>query len=117
MLSTRKIEEHASQVEIAQALPERDWRAIRIKAYEIVGRRSFHVSPKPIREEETYAQFFLCLTKSGGQLPCNKSRWVPEEVELLEKLLDSGATQLEIAARLLHRSWEKIRKRIRIRGP
>jgi hypothetical protein len=38
---------------MAQALPERNWRAIRIKIYEIIGTRSFHIAPKVIRDEET----------------------------------------------------------------
>jgi hypothetical protein len=37
----------------------------------------------------------------------------PEEIEILEKLLEAGATQFQIAAALPHRTWEKIRKRIR----
>jgi hypothetical protein len=49
-----------------------------------------------------------------GKLLPNRSRWIPEEIALLEKLLDKGATQLEIAAALPHRSWDKIRKRIRM---
>jgi DNA invertase Pin-like site-specific DNA recombinase len=114
---TKLIDQHASQIEMAEALPNRNWRAIRIKAYEIVGKRSFQISPKPIREDETYQQYFERVAKTDGKLPYNRSRWIQEEVEMLEKLLDAGATQLEIAAALPHRSWEKIRMRItKLRG-
>jgi hypothetical protein len=51
------IERKATQVEIAEALPNRNWRAIRIKAYEVNGKRSFPISPKPIAEGETYDQY------------------------------------------------------------
>lgn len=114
---THLIDEKADQVTIAAALPERNWRAIRLKAYEIVGKRSFQISPKPIREDETYPQYVERIEKIDGKLPPNRSRWVPEEIELLEVLLNKGATQLEIATALPHRSWEKIRMRItRLRG-
>jgi hypothetical protein len=55
------IEQKASQVEISEALPDRNWRAIRIKAYEIVGKRSFQIAPKPIREDETYSAYIQRL--------------------------------------------------------
>lgn len=43
---TELLERQATQVEMAQTLPERNWRAIRIKIYEIIGTRSFHIAPK-----------------------------------------------------------------------
>lgn len=49
---------------------------------------------------------------TAGELPINRSHWIPEEMELLEKLLNSEATQLKIAAALPYRSWQKIRKQI-----
>lgn len=111
------IQSHASQIEIAAALPDRNWRAIRTKAYEIVGLRVFNISPKPIQEGETYPQYLKRVENTTGKLPVNRSHWVPEEMTLLEKLLDAGATQLEIAAALPYRSWQKIRKRItQLRG-
>ncbi len=109
---TQLIESQANQVTIAAALPDRNWRAIRLKAYEIIGQRSFQVSPKPIREDETYPQYLERIEKTNGNLPRNRSRWIPEEIERLQALLDAEATQLEIAAALPHRSWEKIRSRI-----
>lgn len=66
---TRLVEDKASQESIAAALPDRNWRAIRIKAYEIVGRRFFHISPKPIRDEETYSDYLERMEKTGWQNP------------------------------------------------
>lgn len=107
------IERKATQIEISAALPNRNWQAIRIKAYEIVKKRSFQISPKPIWDEETYQQFCDRMAQTGGKLPRHTgSRWVDEEVNRLNELLDRGATQLELAAALPHRSWEKIRKRV-----
>jgi hypothetical protein len=107
------IERKASQIEISAALPNRNWQAIRTKAYEIVKKRSFQISPKPIWDEETYQQFCDRMAQTGGKLPRHTgSRWVDEEVNRLNELLDRGAAQLELAAALPHRSWEKIRKRV-----
>jgi transposase len=115
---SRLIEVKASQEAIAAALPNRNWRAIRIKAYEIVGKRSFHISPKPIRDEETYADYLERMEKTGWKHPRKAGpRWIQEEVKALEDLLNEGATQLELCAALPHRSWAKIRKKItQLRG-
>lgn len=37
---------------------------------------------------------------------------MPDEVQKLESLLDSGATQLQIASELPYRSWQAIRRRV-----
>lgn len=112
------IENKATQEEMSAALPNRNWRAIRIKAYEIVRKRSFHISPKPIREEETYADYIERMERTGWQRPRRSgSRWIQEEIETLESLLDQGATQPELCAALPHRSWAKIRRKItQLRG-
>jgi hypothetical protein len=114
----RLIQEKASQEEISAALPNRNWRAIRIKAYEVVGKRSFHISPKPIREDETYADYLERMEKAGWEHPRKSgSRWIQEEIERMENMLDQGASQLELCAALPHRSWAKIRKKItQLRG-
>jgi len=112
------IEQKATQEEISAALPNRNWRAIRIKAYEIIGKRSFHISPKPIREDETYADYIERMERADWKQPRKTgSRWVEEEIEMLENMLDEGATQLDLCAALPHRSWAKIRKKItQLRG-
>ncbi|MAU09023.1 MAG: hypothetical protein CL607_04315 [Anaerolineaceae bacterium] len=112
------IEQKATQEEISAALPNRNWRAIRIKAYEIVGKRSFHISPKPIRDEETYADYVERMEKTGWKHPRKAgSRWVEDEIEMLESMLNEGAEQLELCAALPHRSWAKIRNKItQLRG-
>lgn len=115
---TRLIAEKASQEEISAALPDRNWRAIRFKAYEIVGERTFHISPKPIREDETYADYIARMEKTGWkQSRKSGPRWVDDEVAGLEQMLDEGATQLELCQAFPYRSWAKIRKKItQLRG-
>lgn len=111
------IEEEASQEQISYALPNRNWRAIRIKAYEIIGKRSFHISPKPIREDEKYADYQNRLNKTNGQGKHSSSRWVEKELTTLANLLDAGVNQVQICAAIPHRSWAKLRKKItQLRG-
>jgi hypothetical protein len=112
------IVQKATQEEIAAALPNRNWRAIRIKAYEIINKRSFRISPKPIRDDETYADYIERMKRTGWKQPRKTgSRWAEDEIETLEMMLDEGAIQLDLCAALPHRSWAKIRKRItQLRG-
>lgn len=113
-LLTQLIEEQADQLTIAYALPNRNWHAIRLKAYEIIGKRNFHISPKPIRDEEKYEDY-LARVERDGEAKANRTsgnRWRKDEIAELERLLDSQATQLEIAAALPVRSWQGIRKKI-----
>ncbi|MCA9889604.1 MAG: recombinase family protein [Anaerolineae bacterium] len=112
------LENNATQVEMAEALPDRNWRAIRIKIYEIIGKRSFYISPKPVRDEERYADYIARMERTGWNPPRHSgSRWIEEEIQQLDELLDKGATQLELCAALPHRSWAKIRRKItQLRG-
>ncbi|MBK9745994.1 MAG: recombinase family protein [Chloroflexi bacterium] len=110
---TELLKRNATQVEIAQALPDRNWCAIRIKVREITGERSFCVAPKLIHDKETYAAFFERLErKEKSQRHTGSSRWLEAEMNKLDELLTAGATQLEIAAALPYRSWQAIRRRI-----
>jgi hypothetical protein len=115
---TEMIDQNADQVTMAAALPDRNWHAIRLKAYEIIGKRNFHISPKPIRDEEKYEDYLARLERDGEKANrTSGNRWRKEEYETLEQLLDSGATQLEIAAALPIRSWQAIRRKIvQLRG-
>jgi hypothetical protein len=63
------LESKATQEEISAALPNRNWLAIRIKTYEIVDKRLFYISPKPIRDEETYADYLERMEQTGCQHP------------------------------------------------
>jgi hypothetical protein len=110
---TELLKRNATQAEIAQALPERNWSAIRIKVREITGARSFCVAPKLIRDEETYAAYLERLErKEKSQRHTGSSRWLEAEMNKLDELSTAGATQLEIAAALPYRSWQAIRRRI-----
>lgn len=116
---TELLERQATQVEMAQALPKRNWRAIRIKIYEITGTRSFHIAPKVIRDEETYTAYLERLErKEKSQRHTGSARWQESAMNKLDEMLTAGATQLEIAAALPYRSWQAIRRRIiLLRGP
>jgi hypothetical protein len=110
---TELLKRNATQVEIAQALPDRNWCAIRIKVREITGERSFCVAPKLIRDKETYAAYLERLErKEKSQRHTGSSRWLEAEMTKLDELLTARATQLEIAAALPYRSWQAIRRRI-----
>lgn len=110
---TRFIDEGADQITIAASLPNRNWHAIRLKAYEIIGKRNFHISPKPIRDEEKYEDYLARLERDGEKANrTSGNRWTTDELEVLEELIAQRATQLEIAAALPVRSWEAIRKKI-----
>ena len=83
---------------MSAALPNRNWRAIRIKIYEIIGKRSFYISPKPIRDEETYADYIERMERTGWKQPRKSgSRWIEEEIDHLEKLLDEAQTRSNYA--------------------
>ena len=47
------------------SLPDRNWNAIRQKIYELIGKRNFHISPKPIRDEEKYGDYLIRLEQDG----------------------------------------------------
>jgi DNA invertase Pin-like site-specific DNA recombinase len=115
---TRLIDEGADQVTMSASLPNRNWHAIRLKAYEIIGARNFRISPKPIRDEEKYGDYLARVERDGEK--ANKTsgnRWTDEELTILEQLVDEEATQLQICAALPVRTWEAIRKKIvKLRG-
>lgn len=72
-----------------------------------------------IRDKETYAAYLERLErKEKSQRHTGSARWQEAEMDKLEEMLTSGATQLEIAAALPYRSWQAIRRRIiLLRGP
>lgn len=88
------LESKATQEEMQKHCPI-ETGAIRIKIYEIIGKSSFYISPKPIRDEETYADYLERMEQTGWQHPRTRSsRWRQEEVETIDNLLNQGATQL-----------------------
>jgi DNA invertase Pin-like site-specific DNA recombinase len=108
------LKDGAGQITIASALPNRNWHAIRLKAYEIIGKRNFYMSPKPIRDEEKYEDY-LARVERDGEKEANRTsgnRWTKDEIAILEEMVGKGATQLEIACALPIRTWEAMRKKI-----
>lgn len=107
------LKKDAEQIEISASLPNRNWRAIRIKAYEILGERKFHISPKPIRDKETYSDYLQRVENDGANANrTSGNRWTEDELEALAEAIENGVTQLGMATALPHRSWEAIRKKI-----
>ena len=78
-----------------------------------MGERKFHISPKPIRDEETYDAYLQHVETDGAE--ANKTsgnRWTEDELDALAEAIENGVTQLEMAAVLPRRSWKAIRKKI-----
>jgi hypothetical protein len=119
------VDRHATQVEIASAFPDRNWKTIRQKVYSVRGVGSLQVSPKPIDDDETYHEYDARTKNQVVQYKARHSeRWLPEDIERLCKLLDADSTQLEIMEAFPHRRWEALRgkitelrgKDVRVRG-
>ncbi len=51
------IDAKASQLEVSRALPQRNWQAIKRKAYTLRGRGSLRASPQIIKDRETYEMY------------------------------------------------------------
>ncbi|NWF67494.1 MAG: hypothetical protein HXY40_00270 [Chloroflexi bacterium] len=76
------------------------------KIYEITGTRSFHIAPKVIRDEETYAAYLRRLErKEKSQRHTGSARWQESQMNKLPEVRISGAAQLEIAAALPDRPF------------
>ena len=87
------VEAGDSQIEIAASVPTRNWRAIRIKIYEIIGERKFHISPKPIRDKETYEDYMARVEEQGANADrTSGNRWTEEELEALAQAIENGVT-------------------------
>ena len=116
-LMAQLIDAHAWQIDMAAAFPDRTWDMIREKAHDLWGSSALRVGPKPIRGEETYLDY---LERASGIRASHKAtrgeRWHAQEIDLLDRLVAVGKTQVEIAAAFPHRTWRAIRRRITLIG-
>lgn len=107
------VDEGASQLEICSVFPNRTWDAIRMKVWAVRGKGSLQVSPLPITDNETYTDYMK--RTNGGKVTHkarNGERWNTKDLEILRNMVESGATQVEIAATFPHRNWGRLRATI-----
>jgi len=103
----------ASQVEVAEAFPDRRWNYIRHKIYGLLGPGKYTFEVTPIRGHETYGDFRerTASDLSGYQAGCG-DRWKGPELERLNRMLDENATKLELLEAFPHRTWGRIRAKV-----
>lgn len=103
----------ASQIEIAASFPNRRWEYIR-KRYEAERPgQNLYFDPQPIPYLESYEMYIE--RKNGEDKPkAAKSgdRWSNHDERILLELLDSGATQVQLAHAFPTRRWWRIRHHI-----
>ncbi len=104
----------ASQVSIAQAFPIRTWKQIMDKIAKHRGSGSYYISPKPIRECETY-QMYLARTKElqTPYMASSGDMWTPEDIAHLLTMFDNGKSKRELLEAFPYRRWLSIAKKIR----
>ena len=107
------VDAHASQIEIAQAFPQRSWRLIRNKVYWERGKGALEVSPKLIGDEETYNMYLTrCKSAPAIHVAGSGERWTRQEEEQLLGFLDGGASSVDLARAFPQRQWRSIRSKI-----
>jgi hypothetical protein len=106
------IEGKATQVDMMSAFPHRTWASIREVARVTLG-RALIISPKPILDHETY-QDYLGRMKDGTALYRARGgqRWSPDELQLLQTLVEINKTKGDLAEAFPHRTWQAIRRKI-----
>jgi hypothetical protein len=120
------VDADAPQVEISAAFPDRAWKDIRQKLYDLRGKGSYHVDPKPVRDKETYDMYLERTQNATGPYQAGAGdKWREKDLSLLFAMLDTGATKMELAYAFQHRTWNSIRtqitkargKKVRVDGP
>lgn len=99
----------ATQVQLCQAFPERNWHSIDSKIREQRGKVAYLIGAKFIRSYERYEDHLLRLREKPKARP--SERWTPEEERLLLELLEKHADELELASAFPRRTWFSIRKK------
>src|SRR5258706_5505702 len=109
------VDAQASQVELAQAFPKRIWRMIKYKIESERGQCSFHVTPQPINENETYETYIVRVGDSQLAYQAGSGdHWTPTQEQQLLSLIDAGASRLEMAQAFPYRKWGRIRHKIHL---
>lgn len=107
------VERGASQLEICKHFPTRRWNEIRNKLYALGLNANVVTSVRPINDVETY-EMYLKRT-NGGRKPYQAGvgdGWPKRDVAELLRLVDSGASQLDLVAAFPYRNWGRIRAKI-----
>lgn len=104
----------ASQIEIASSFPFKKWRSIQNKIYTL-SKKSFKFSPRPIGDHETFSEYQQRSVKSQQPVKARQGEaWMNQDMSLVSKLVEEGATKLELCQSFPHRTWDSIRKRVTI---
>ncbi|MCA0457148.1 MAG: recombinase family protein [Chloroflexi bacterium] len=106
------LEARASQVEIAEALPDRKWKPIRDKIFRMFGKEAAVFTPKPIRDFETYNDYIERVGAANDTDDKARHIWRNTELQLLTELLEAGATKMDIAQAFPYRQWTHIRTKV-----
>jgi DNA invertase Pin-like site-specific DNA recombinase len=107
------VDEGASQIEICAIFPYRKWKSIRDKVYYERGSASLQLSPLPIREEETYSDFVKRTADDAKTYKARSGeRWNQNDLNILQKMVENAASQIEIASTFPHRNWGRLRATI-----
>ena len=102
----------ATQLELASRFPNRTWHQIYMKIYTDLG-IGYTPSETPIRKKENYSDYLKRVGSNTLYKATAGKRWNDEDTNKLKVLIESNATQLEIAQAFAHRKWMAIRKKIR----
>ena len=106
------VDRNASQLDMAAAFPDRIWRVIGDKIKHLKDRETATVTPKPIRDFETYNEYLQRIAKRKGKPVQARHIWRKEEIQKLLELLNRGATKMEIAEAFPYRLWTHLRTKI-----
>jgi hypothetical protein len=112
------LEQNATQLEIASEFPNRKWAIVRTKIQSLDKRFSPFFAPKPIKDRESYNDYLKRLERielAGGIKRSDiRDRWLPHEIALLNRLLDEGASQVELVKAFPRRNWDGVRRKITV---
>jgi hypothetical protein len=107
------VDREATQLEFAATFPDRNWQSIRHRLWKIYGQGGVdEIDPKPIHDHETYPMYFARISTRRHALTGSGERWRSDEEEQMCELVDSGSTQIEVAAAFPTRRWWRIRAKI-----
>jgi hypothetical protein len=75
------------------------------------------IDPKSIHDNETYPMYLARISSPRPAPAGDGERWRSDEEQRLLGLVDTGATQIEIASAFPTRRWRRIRAKIaKLRG-
>jgi len=105
-------ESGASQIVIASTYPHRTWKQIKYKLNRTTSKRYRFINL--IRHNETFHDYLMHAQENMKST--KGTQWIPQELSLLEMLVESGANRDSICQALPQRSWRAIVKKLKQRG-